>query len=116
MKQRSTKPLKRSRIKFKRKTRRVAMNSGKVREDAKGMAQLRHSAYLRSEGRCECYRVADEFRGEFGPCRRLPVSEEFGELHHSKPRSDVLERVSFLRKECHEIITGRLQWSRSAEL
>ena len=81
--------IRRSPIRRKKKTRRVAFNSGVVREDSAGMARLRSAAFHRSGGHCECYRVVDEF----------------------PPRSDVLDRVSFINRRCHEIITGELQWS-----
>ncbi len=98
-------------IRRKRKVRRVAFNSGVVREDSTGMARLRAAAFHRSGGRCECHRVGDEFPTGYRPCGGLGVTWVDGHLHHSKPRSDVIERVSFIRRSCHEIITGELQWS-----
>ena len=89
----------------------VSWRSGAVRETAGGMAKLRSAAFQRSGGRCECIRVVNEFPEGCKPCGGLPVEWIDGHLHHSKPRSDVLERVSFIRRKCHEIITGELQWT-----
>ena len=108
---RQRKPIKRSCIRFKRRPRKVSWQSGRVKEDAAGMARLRSAAFQRSRGRCECHRVENEFPEGFKPCGGLSVNWIDGHLHHSNPRSDVLERVSFIRRRCHEIITGELQWS-----
>lgn len=105
-------PLTRTRIRHKRKMKKVSWRSGRVREDAAGMARLRSEAFERSQGMCECYRVEDEFPEGCKPCGGLSVNWEHDEMHHSKPRSDVLDKVSFLRRGCHETITGKLQWSR----
>lgn len=99
-------------IRYKRRVRRVAFNSGKVREDSTGMARLRSEAFERSAGHCECHRVSGEFPEGTAPCGGLPVRWIDGQLHHSNPRSDEIDRVSFLRRRCHDIITGELQWSR----
>lgn len=103
--------IRRSPIRRKKKTRRVAFNSGVVREDSAGMARLRSAAFHRSGGHCECYRVVDEFPPGEEPCGGQLVTWVDGHLHHSKPRADVLDRVSFINRRCHEIITGELQWS-----
>jgi len=89
------------RIRYKRKANRV-WHKGKVRLDAEGTAELRLQAFERSGGICEC------------GCRR-PVTFEKGEMHHETDhgtRSDVLDRVIFIRKDCHEHITGKLQWTK----
>lgn len=80
--------------------------SGRVIEDSKGMATLRSMAYHRSGGFCEC-RLADRNRPE---CKKR-VNWIDGELHHMKPRSDVLEKVAFVARPCHEELTGKLQWT-----
>lgn len=103
--------IRRSQIRYKKRVRKVSWRSGTVREDAAGMARLRSAAFRRSGGRCECYRVESEFPDGSKPCGGLCVTWVDGHMHHSKPRSDVLERVSFIRRRCHEIITGELQWS-----
>ncbi len=102
---------KRSWIRPKKRVRKVSWRSGCVREDVAGMARLRSEAFRRSGGRCECQRVTDEFPDGEKPCGGLHVSWWDGQLHHSKPRSDVIDRVSFLRRECHRKITGELHWS-----
>jgi hypothetical protein len=44
------------------------------------------------------------------------VSYAFGELHHLLSRAhggdDTIQNTRFIRRECHEIITGKPQWSR----
>ena len=106
--------IRRSPIRHKKRVRKVLWRSGRVKEDSAGMARLRSAAFQRSGGRCECYRVADEFPEGYGPCGGLCVTWVDGQMHHSNPRSDVLDRVSFIRRRCHEIITGELQWSRKS--
>jgi 5-methylcytosine-specific restriction endonuclease McrA len=108
-------PLKRSWLgRPKKKVRKVSWRSGRIREDAAGMARLRSDAFRRSGGLCECGRKE---------CESAPIGKRFvtwidGQLHHviSRARggSDVLENVQFVRRECHRILTGEPQWSRRA--
>lgn len=78
-------------------------------ETRAGIEELRRLAYLRSQGICECERK--ECRGRF-------VTFKEGHLHHVKvahSRSDTLEQVRFIRPDCHEAITGKLQFSWSKQ-
>jgi hypothetical protein len=81
------------------------------------MATLRSDRYEMSEGICECGKIpANRKRccGKKG-CGK-EVSYSFGELHHLKSRAhgggDTIKNTRFIRRECHEIITGKVQWSR----
>jgi hypothetical protein len=98
--------VRRSWIRPKKKVRRELWRSGRVIEDSKGMARLRSEAYHRSNGLCEC-RLADPNRPE---CTKR-VNWIDGELHHMKPRSDVIDRVAFVSRACHRELTGKLQWT-----
>jgi 5-methylcytosine-specific restriction endonuclease McrA len=105
--------MKRSPIRSKRRVRRVYWRTGKVREDAKGMATLRSMAFHRSGGICECGR--EECLTQ--PMRLRRVTWADGQLHHviSRARggSDVLSNVLFVTRECHAVLTGKLQWTRN---
>lgn len=98
-----------SRFKPKRKLRRVLWRTGRVIEDAAGMARLRSQAFHRSQGHCECV-LADPTR----KCRAR-VSYSYGHLHHIVSRahggSDVLSNVAFVDRQCHRELTGILKWS-----
>lgn len=104
--------IRRSPIRYKRKVRKVSWRSGRVREDAIGMARLRSAAYERSGGMCECKRLACLAR----PSRLRKVNYNDGHLHHVISRahggSDVLENVQFITDICHREIHGipRLRW------
>lgn len=102
--------IRRSRIRPKRKVRRVLWRTGRVIEDAVGMAKLRSAAFRRSQGRCEC-KLADPER----ICRQR-VTYNFDHLHHIVSRarggSDVLENVAFVTRQCHRELTGILHWTR----
>lgn len=96
------KPLKRSWIRPKKRVRSESWRTGRVREDAKGMARLRSEAYARSNGFCEC-----------GCGQRVGWID--GHLHHRISRahggSDVLDNVWFVTRPCHERIHGKPVWS-----
>lgn len=102
--------IRRSRIHVKPKVRKILWRTGRVIEDARGMAHLRSEAFHRSEGYCECRR-ADPKRPYCGK----RVHYNFGHLHHIVSRahggSDVLENVAFVDRQCHREITGNLKWS-----
>ena len=97
--------IRRSPIRHKKRVRRVMFPSGKVVEDSAGMATLRSLAFKRSGGKCEC-RLENPER----TCTRR-VNWYDGQLHHLKPRSDVLERVAFVNRECHREIHGKPAWT-----
>lgn len=82
----------------------VSWRTGAVRESAIGMCRLRRKAWERSEGKCECGAITGT------PCTR-PASWHDGQLHHLWPRSDVLERVLFINRECHRKIHGEPMWA-----
>ena len=77
----------------------------RIREDAAGMRRLRHEAFERSNGKCEC-----------GCGAR--VDWYSGHLHHVVSRarggSDELENLLFITSECHKNLHGKVQWSKSA--
>lgn len=102
--------IRRSRIRYKPKVRRVLWRTNRVIEDSRGMAKLRSDAFSRSHGKCECV-LADPER----VCKAR-VSWVDGHLHHIVSRahggSDVLENVAFVTRQCHRELTGVLQWSR----
>ena len=99
--------MKRSRISWKRKRRRESSPwlPQRIREDAAGMMRLRHEAFERSAGKCEC-----------GCGER--VDWWSGHLHHviSRARggSDELSNLLFITPDCHKTIHGKLQWRRTA--
>ena len=99
-------------IRSKNKSRRVLWRTGRIIEDAKGMARLRSAAFQRSSGMCECNRAECIAR----PWYERRVSWVDGHLHHVVPRahggSDVLSNVLFIRRECHRQITGEPEWNR----
>ena len=108
--QRSTKPLKRSPIRYKKRKAKVSWRSGRVQLDSAGMARLRGAAFQRSCRMCECgLQPGRESCGK-------SVTWIDGQLHHIKSRgqggSDVIENVAFIRRDCHEEITGKLQWAK----
>jgi hypothetical protein len=98
-------------IRYKRKVRKVSWRTGRVREDATGMAKLRSAAFHRSGGICECGRAECESK----PMRLRMVNWVDGHLHHIVSRgrggSDVLDNVQFITSACHREITGVPQWS-----
>lgn len=113
----SKKPLRRSwlrRTGKKRRERTISWRSGRVRETAQGMVELRRKACDRSCGICECGRKVCRKRSQWD--RR--VSWNFGHLHHVISRahggSDVLENVQFITPRCHQEITGDLHWKKAA--
>jgi hypothetical protein len=93
-------------IRYKRKVRKVSWRTGRVREDADGMARLRSEAYERSQGVCECGRLACLKR----PLRLRRVNWSDGHLHHEISRahggSDTLDNVRFITNLCHREIHG----------
>src|SRR6266498_2182240 len=97
-------------IHYKRKIRKVLWRTGRVIEDQKGMAKLRHDAYHRSGGYCEC-RLADSGRPYCG--QRVTWTDS--QLHHVVSRahggSDIIENVCFVTRKCHRELTGLLHWS-----
>lgn len=114
---RATEPIKRSWIKPKRRQKKTLWRTGQVKLDSAGMAHLRSGRYEMSGGVCECSKIPKKFKRCCGTkdCG-LPVSYAFGELHHLVPRahggSDTIRNTRFIRRECHDIITGKVQWSR----
>jgi 5-methylcytosine-specific restriction endonuclease McrA len=100
----------RSWIRPKKRVRKVSWRTGRVREDAAGMARLRSEAFHRSCGLCECGRAACLIRST----RERLVTWADGHLHHVVSRarggSDVLENVQFITRRCHREITGELHW------
>jgi len=98
-----------SRIRYKRKQRRVLWRTGRIIEDQKGMATLRSAAFHRSAGRCEC-NLADASR----KCSQR-VTWFDGHLHHILSRahggSDIIGNVAFITRQCHREITGILHWT-----
>lgn len=101
----------RSLIRYKRKVKSISWRSGRVKEDATGMARLRAAAYERSNGICECGRP--ECKGRAMQLR--VVNWPDGHLHHVISRgrggSDVLDNVQFITSLCHSEITGTPQWN-----
>ena len=98
-----------TRIRPKKKVRKISWRSGRIREDAAGMAALRSAAFHRSHGNCECA-LADPARR----CRER-VTWFDAHLHHIISRahggSDILENVAFVTRKCHHELTGVLKWS-----
>lgn len=97
--------IRRSPIRRKRRIKSVSWRTGRIREDATGMAKLRAAAYERSQGICECGRLACLAR----PLRLRRVNWADGHLHHLWPRSDELSRVQFITDICHREIHGKPQ-------
>jgi len=106
-------PIRRSPLKPKpRNTKAPApWHAPRVRLDSTGMARLRSEAFARSGGICECGREE---------CQKLPerlrrVTWYDGHLHHIVSRarggSDEISNVAFVKRECHYILTGTLQWT-----
>ena len=105
---RGSKPL---RPRVRPEVREVNWRTGAVKETAAGIARLRAAAYHRSNGICECGRE----ECVEAPMRLRRVTWSDGQLHHLKighAVSDELDRVRFIRRECHDILTGRPQWTR----
>lgn len=108
---RQSSPLRRSPIRYKKRVRKVSWRSGRIREDATGMARLRSEAFRRSGGLCECGR---------SKCKRRALRERIvnwydGQLHHVISRahggSDELSNVRLITRRCHQEIHGIPQWS-----
>lgn len=104
---RPTKPIKRSRIRYKKRVRKVSWrNPARVREDAQGIELLRWECFNRSyfdahrgrpHNRCE-NKMEDGSR-----CRSEITWESF-EMHHLGPardRSDTLDKVMACCHGCH---------------
>ena len=96
-------PLKRSWIKVKKRRRRVLWRSGRIIEDAAGMASLRLEVFRRANGRCEvCGRFA-KWQGIGG-----------GELAHIVARgrggSDTAENLLWKCRGCHRADHPGPQW------
>lgn len=95
-------PLKRSWIKRKLRARKVSWRSGKIREDAKGMALLRWSVFNRSfyRYRNQCENLLESGRR----CQNFLAWESF-HLHHIQSRgrggSDTEENCMALCPGCH---------------
>lgn len=104
-------PLKRSWIRPKKRVRKVSWRTGRIREDAAGMARLRSDAFHRSNGICECGRKVCKKR----TTRERLVTWLDGQLHHVISRahggSDVLDNVQFVTRQCHAEITGIPYWT-----
>lgn len=100
--------MRRTPLRAKKRVRKVCFPSGRVIEDAAGMARLRSQAYHRSGGRCEC----GQLNGT--RCPRIATWSD-GHMHHVVSRNrggwDVLENVLFLNRDCHRRITGEPRWS-----
>lgn len=114
---RSTKEIKRSWIRPKKREKKTLWRTGQHKEDSRGMAALRSHAYRRSEGICECSKIPKKYKqccGKKG-CGKI-VTWEDGQLHHFKSRahggSDIASHVRFITRACHDEITGKPQWSR----
>lgn len=105
-------------IRRRKRIHKISWRSGRIREDATGMARLRAAAYARSGGLCECGRRECLRR----PTRLRVVTWTDGQLHHVISRgrggSDVLGNVQFITRRCHEEITGRpqLHWLKQESL
>lgn len=114
---RSTKELKRSWIRPKKREKKTLWRTQQVKLDSKGMATLRSKRYEMSEGICECSKIPKKFKRccDKKGCG-LPVTYRDGQLHHMHPRahggSDTIKNTRFIRRDCHDIITGKPQWSR----
>jgi RNA-directed DNA polymerase len=99
--------MKRSRLSWHKKERRESLpwKPRRIREDAAGMWKLRHEAYERSNGKCEC-----------GCGER--VDWYSGHLHHIVSRarggSDEMDNLLFITPDCHKNMHGRVQWSRKS--
>jgi len=99
--------MKRARICWRKKVRRERPPwlPPMIREDAAGMRRLRHEAYDRSGGKCEC-----------GCGARIDWYT--GHLHHVVSRarggSDEIGNLLFITPECHKTLHGKLHWTRSA--
>lgn len=103
----SRKPLNKARP----EERKESWRSGVVRETAAGIRELRVAAFRRSSGLCECWMETDR-----KPCGKAIFWSSF-HLHHLGPRiarSDVLEKVAATHPDCHDEITGKLQWRKRA--
>ncbi len=98
-------------IRLKKRIRNVSWRSGRIREDAAGMARLRSEAYHRSNGLCECQREVCLKRST----KERVVTFWSGQLHHviSRARggSDELSNVQFITRKCHQELTGIPLWS-----
>lgn len=86
----------------------VLWRTGRVIEDAAGMATLRKETYHRAGGICECSLL----RG--GQCKQR-VSWSDGQMHHIISRShggsDILDNTAWLSRQCHREITGQPKWT-----
>jgi hypothetical protein len=96
-----------------KRQRKVSWRSGRIREDADGMRELRVAACARAAGKCQCGQL--ETPPIICPKR---VTWYDGELHHVLSRarggSDTLDNVIYVNPLCHRRITGEPTWSRSA--
>ncbi len=103
-------------IRYKRKVHKVSWRTGRIREDAAGMARLRSEAYERSQGVCECKREVCLAR----PLRLRRISFYDGQMHHVISRahggSDVLENVQFITRLCHQEIHGIPRWNTNSRV
>lgn len=101
--------LKRTRIRIKPKKARTSWRSGKIRLDAKGMAELRWTVFCRSQGQCE--NDIDGIQFVHGEPLRLSVrcpnriSWDYFHLHHIIHRSlggsDTEENTAAACVPCH---------------
>lgn len=105
------KKFKRSWIRPKKRVRKISWRSGRIREDAAGMARLRSDAFHRSNGLCECGREVCLLR----PTQERLVTWIEGHLHHvisrAKGGSDELSNVLYVSRRCHVEIHGIPIWS-----
>ncbi len=89
---------KRNWIRPKKRVRKVSWRSGKIREDAAGMAKMRWAVFTRSEGQCEN-------KLESGARCRARIGWAWFELHHVVSRarggSDTEENCMALCAGCH---------------
>jgi len=83
-------------IRPKKRVRRVFWRTGRIREDAAGVRQLRMDVFLRAEGRCE-------IKWDGKRCNKFAPWDGFGhgELVHLKPRNDIREACQWGCHECH---------------
>ena len=93
-------PLKRTWLRKKARRKRELWRTGRVMEDAAGMAVLREAAFKRADGNCElCHEEAPWWDGGG------PAPHPFGELIHKVARgkggSDILKNVEWGHHACH---------------
>ena len=94
---------------------RVLWRSGRVIKRGKDYAELKQQCFDRGGGYCECWRIAEKSDQTCMGLRRIFFGQF--DLHHVKHgiwKSDELEGVIAVRRECHERLHPGPQWTKAA--